>query len=171
MLSEYPLALDNLKYIEKTNVSSVTSFLTSTARPFSKYMAVKPKGRNSHYLMGDEREGPPRGQKRTRSKSYKCCPCKCLGAGSHIPVMWREVTPSIVPRSCPTIVRESLSLLGFLLFTGDSLPTRILFLFYKKSAWSSEEKLCGEARNILKRERKWILTSLYSSSRFFLISS
>lgn len=56
MFSQYSLALDNLKYIEKTNVSSVTSFLTSAARPFSEYMAIKLRGRNSHYLMGEERE-------------------------------------------------------------------------------------------------------------------
>lgn len=148
MFSQYPLALDNLKYIDKTNVSSVTSLFPSSARPFSEHKAAKPRGRNSRCLMGDEREGPPRGQKGTRSKSYKCCPCKCPGAGQPDTRHGRSLPPQ-PPGSYPAVVRESLSLLGFILFTGDSLPTEILFLFYKKSAWSSgEEKLCGgEAKN------------------------
>lgn len=78
---------------------------------------------------------------------------------------------------CPSITLHELpcNYLGiiisaglFIVHWGQLLPTEILFLFCKKSAWSSgKERLCREARNIKRRGRKWFLSScLYSSTPF-----
>lgn len=65
VLSQCPLVQDLLEHDEKTDVSSVMSFLgpslTNAARPFSEDVAVKPSGRTSHLLVGAERERTPTG--------------------------------------------------------------------------------------------------------------
>lgn len=85
MFSQCPLALDNLKYIEKLNVSSVTSFLTSAARPFSENMA---RGRNSHYLMADERKGAHQEDKKEQEANHtNVAPVSVWEQGSQISIM------------------------------------------------------------------------------------
>lgn len=158
VFSQYPLALDHLKYIEKTHVSSATSYLTSASRPFSEYVAVKPRGRNSHCLMGDEREGPPRGQKGTRSKSYKCCPFKCLGAGQPDTPQHthpQEVAPSIAP------LGAALQLLGnhylcwaFYCSQGTACQLRSCFCFIKRVPGAQGKKSYAERQETLKKKRK-----------------
>lgn len=146
--------------------------LTKAARPFSQYMAVRPRGRKSQHSGGGERERMPTGEPRRRNESCESCSQVRRDRDIRHPQRGACCVPEPSGAALQLLGNHSVCW-AFYRPQGQLLPTKILLLFCKEGAWSSgKERLCGEARNIKRRGRKWILSScLYSSSPFFLISS